>query len=114
MNEAALLVTPAQIVAIAGGFSAVCVAVGWVINIVKAAKAPREDLEKRVAALEALRDDYSRFFDNDKKRLDAIESGNAVTQRAILALLRHSLDGNDVEALKSAELELQDYLIRRS
>ena len=48
---------------------------------------------------------------NDKKRLEEMEQGNKVTQRAILALLSHGIDGNDIEAMKAAKKELQDFLI---
>ena len=46
-------------------------------------------------------------------RLDAIEEGSRVTQRAILALLSHGIDGNDIDAMKAAKKELQEYLIER-
>ena len=105
--------TPGQIIAAAGGLTAICVAVGWVIKIVKAAKAPTERLEKRIAALEDEVETYRAFFANDKRRLDLIEEGSRVTMRAILALLSHGIDGNDVEGLKTAKNEIQQYLIER-
>lgn len=106
--------TPEQLIAIAGGFTAICVAVGWVIKIVKAAKAPTKALEGRVAALEGTVKAYEDYFANDKRRLDVLEEGNRVTQKAILALLSHGIDGNDVEGLKAAKKELQEYLIERN
>jgi hypothetical protein len=36
-----------------------------------------------------------------------------VTQRAILALLGHSINGEAMDELKAARLELQKYLIER-
>ena len=113
MNTA-ISITPAQIVAIAAGFSAICVAVGWVIKIIKAAQAPTRALEERVTALEAVTKTYEGYFSNDKHRLDIIEEGNRVTQKAILALLSHGIDGNDIDGLRSAKAELQEYLIERT
>ena len=106
--------TPAQILAIAGGFSALCVAVGWVVKIVRAAKAPAKRLEERIAALEAKDEAYQTYFSNDKRRLDAHDEGNRVTQRAILALLSHAIDGNEVESLRAAKAELHNYLIEKA
>ena len=106
--------TPGQIIAFAGGFTAICVAIGWIIKIVKAAKAPTEALEARIAALEGTVKAYEDYFANDKRRLDVLEEGNRVTQKAILALLSHGIDGNDVEGLKAAKSELQQYLIDRN
>lgn len=106
--------TPGQIVAICAGFSAICVAVGWVIKIVKAAKAPTKALESRVAELERSIKSHDDYLANDKRRIAAIEEGNRVTQRAILALLSHGIDGNDIDGLKAAKSELQLYLIERT
>ena len=105
--------TAQLIVAICAGFSTICVAVGWVIKIIRAIRAPSKDLETRVAALEERHKEHAGYLDNDKKRLDAIEEGNRMTAKAILALLDHGIDGNDIEAMKTAKIELQDYLIRR-
>lgn len=105
--------TPGQIVAIAAGFSAICVAVGWVVKIVRAARAPTKALEGRVAALEASVKNHDEYLASDKRRLEAIEEGSRVTQRAILALLSHGIDGNDVDSLRAAKDELQKYLIER-
>lgn len=106
--------TPGQIVAICTGFTAICVAVGWVIKIVKAAKAPTKALETRVAALEHSIKSHDEYLANDQRRIAAIEEGNRVTQRAILALLSHGIDGNDVDGLKAAKTELEHYLIERN
>ena len=49
----------------------------------------------------------------DFNRLNKLEEGNIVTQRALLALLAHGIDGNDIEAMRKAKAELTDYLIER-
>lgn len=103
----------AGILAICAGISCVAAAIGWVVKGVQAAKAPAKRLEERVSALEKLSEDHQKYFANDKDRLDAIEEGNRVTQRAILALLSHGIDGNDIEAMKKAKEELHEYLIER-
>lgn len=101
----------AGILAVCAGISCIAAAVGWVIKGINAAKRPREEIEKRLEACEKTIEDHNRFFLNDKRRLESIEDGNRVTQKAILALLSHGIDGNDVEAMRSARDELQDYLI---
>ena len=57
--------------------------------------------------------EYDEFFRNDKARLDAIEEGNRVTQKALLALLSHGIDGNDVDSMRQAKGELEEYLIKK-
>ena len=56
---------------------------------------------------------------NQDKRLDDLEEwkesvdGNRVTQRALLALLDHSIDGNNIKQMQAAKDELRSYLISR-
>lgn len=82
---------------------------------------PTSNLEERVSLIERKLEfeikgifaEYDMRFGRDKTRLDSIEDGNRVTQRALLALLEHSIDGNNTEALNKAKNELNDYLIKR-
>ena len=104
----------AGIVAACAGFSSIAAAVGLVIKWVQSAKAPAKRVDERLAALENTVEDYKEYFDNDKKRMESIETGSKVTQKAILALLSHGIDGNDSDALKAAKAELQEYLIEKN
>ena len=74
-------------------------------RIVQTVKKPTDDLEKRVSDLER------KILENYDKRITDIEKGNKVTQKAILELLKHSIDGNNIDGLKKAEKDLSDYLI---
>lgn len=77
------------------------------------AKAPSQALNERVGALEAWKDGVDHKLDTDKKRLDGIDSGNRVTQLALLALLDHGIDGNNIDQMQHAKEELQNHLINR-
>ena len=79
----------------------------------RAAKAPTKLLEGRLDKLEKQNEKYDLQFARDLRRLEVIEEGNRVTQRALLALLKHAIDGNDVEELKKASSALNEYLIQR-
>ena len=57
--------------------------------------------------------DFEAFFQRDKRRLDDIDQSNHVTQRAILALLSHALNGNDLDSLRHAKESLENYLTNR-
>lgn len=69
--------------------------------------------EKRLDACEAKFNEHTRFFDSDKARLDDIDRSNKVTQRALLALLSHAINGNDVDNLQRAKDDLEDYLTNK-
>lgn len=79
----------------------------------RAAKAPNARQDERIAALESWRESVDRKLDADKKHLDSIDSGNRVTQLALLALLDHGIDGNNIDQMQHAKEELQQHLINR-
>lgn len=84
-----------------------------IAKAVKAAKAPNEEQDRRLTEAEKDIRDIKGFLANDKKRLDSLEEGNRVTQRALIALLGHGLDGNNQKEMASAKADLESYLINR-
>ena len=88
-------------------------AVEKVVRAVKAAKAPNMQQDERLAELERWKEKVDRRLNTDNDRLSDIDSGNRVTQRALLALLDHGIDGNNIEQMQHAKEELQDHLINR-
>jgi len=80
---------------------------------IKAAKRPTRALEERIDALESKMDRHDIHFRDDLQRIEQIEEGNKVTQKALLALLSHARDGNNTDQLVKAETELTQYLIDR-
>lgn len=115
--DAVISFTPASLAAgfltVCAGISCIAAAMGWIIKAINAAKAPGKKVNDRLTAVENAIAQHSKFFDSDKKRLDALEEGNRVTQQALLALLAHGIDGNDIEAMVEAKKALETYLIRR-
>ena len=112
--------TPAQLIAIAGAIITISSAIGIIFNLVSKLKEPERKQDERIKALEDRADKFDGiiekfqgYFTNDDKRLRAIDEGNKITQTALLALLKHALNGNDTEALKEAEKNLEDYLINK-
>ncbi len=84
-----------------------------IVKIVKAAKAPNQAQNARLDNLENWQEGVDRKLKNDNKRLEAIESGDRVSQRALLALLSHGIDGNNTKQMQDARDELQSHLINR-
>jgi hypothetical protein len=67
----------------------------------------------RLDKFDVMVEKFQGFFSNDDRRFKEIEEGNKITQTAILAILKHSINGNDVETLKKAEADLEKYLINK-
>lgn len=84
-----------------------------IVLAVKAARAPNQTQNDRLDALEAWRRDVDRKLDADLKHFETIDEGSRATQQAILALLDHGIDGNNIEQMQHAKEALQNYLINR-
>ena len=120
--ETVISFTPAQLIAlilsICGTIVTISAAIGVIVKALDKARAPEreqnkrlDDHDKRLDALEEIAVKFREYFDNDDRRFKEIEKSNKITQAALLALLKHSLNGNDKESLKNAEKSLEEYLI---
>lgn len=84
-----------------------------IVGIVKAIKAPDVAQNDRLAALEKDVAQIKQYLDNDKRNIDRLTEGDRVTKHAILALLGHGIDGNNVDEMAKSKHELEIYLINR-
>lgn len=109
--------TPAEIwtavLAAISAFILICNGVEKIAKAVQIAKAPNVKQDARLTELEHWRTGVDAKLDNDKKHLDTIDEGNRATQRALLALLDHGIDGNNIEQMQHAKEDLQNHLINR-
>ena len=113
--------TPTEIVwVVIGALLALCGAIATIGNAVektikvwKAAKAPNVEQNDRLNALEKWKEEVDEILTRDLKRFESLDIGNRVTQRALLALLDHGIDGNNIEQMQHAKEELQNHLINR-
>ena len=114
--------TPAQLVAfisaICGAIVSIGAVVALVVKLIDKIKAPEKAQDKRIELLELkleahdkILEKYKGFFTNDDNRFKSIEKSNKIIQGALLALLKHALNGNDIDSLKDAEKTLEGYLI---
>ena len=114
--------TPTQLIAlvlaICGAIVTISAAIGVIAKALDKARAPEKEQnerldehDKRIGALEDIATRFKEYFDNDDRRFKEIERTNKITVSALLAILKHSLNGNDIESLKQAEKSLEEYLI---
>jgi hypothetical protein len=109
--------TPAQIwtavLAVASAIVLLSNAAEKIVKAVQAAKAPNARQDDRLKALEEWREVVDGKLAHDHDRFESLDQGNRVTQRALLALLDHGIDGNNIEQMQHAKEELQNHLINR-
>lgn len=106
---------------ICGGLITIMTLWNMVEQRIKSTKMPTSNLEERVSLIEkklefeikATFAEYDARFGRDKQKIEAIEEGNKVTMQALRALLKHSIDGNNIEGLEKAEEKLSEYLVNR-
>ena len=101
------------VLAVASGVVLLSNAAEKIVKAIKMAKAPNIHQDERLDALEKWREEVDRKLVADNNRLRDIDDGNRVTQRALLALLDHGIDGNNVKQMQKAKEELQEHLINR-
>lgn len=101
------------ILALCGIISTVGGAIEKIAKAVRVAKAPNDLQNDRLTALEEWRKSVDRKLNADKLHLDSLDAGNRVTQLALLALLDHGIDGNNIDQMQHAKEELQSHLINR-
>lgn len=99
-------------------FLAACAAIITITNTWKSLKEVKsasptgkqaELLKLHEERLDIIEERLSRGDDRFKE----LEAGNKVTQKALLALMGHAINGNDVDQLKRAKKDLEDYLITK-
>ena len=103
----------ATVLAVASAVVLLSNAIEKIIKAWKTAKAPNEQQNKRLDALEEWKRGVDEKLLNDNKHLTAIDEGARVTQRALIALLEHGIDGNNIKQMQDAKAELQNHLINR-
>lgn len=101
-----MVVTVESVLAICAGFSAICVAVGWLIKIIKAVKKPADDIQAKL--------------DNDNRRIKTLEEDMDFLKKSIpllmrcdLVILGHLRTDNNTGQMVDMESEIQEFLISR-
>lgn len=100
-------------VAVCVGFSSICVAVGWLVKIIKGIKKPNEDVKAEMKSID-------QKLDNDNKRIKTLEDQTAFILKAIslllqddLAILEHLRTSNNTGKMAEQEEKVQKFLIER-
>lgn len=95
-------------------------AIEKITNLIKTIKAPNvaqneriDEMDKRFEKLERRFDKMEDKINDDHDRFVAIDESNRITQRALLALLDHGIDGNNIDQMQHAKEELHNHLINR-
>lgn len=103
----------AAVLAVAGAISTLGGAANWIVKLISVMKAPNAEQNRQLAELAEWRKGVDAKLDNDNRRLNQSEDSERITQRALLALLAHGIDGNHQEQMKKVKEELEYHLISK-
>lgn len=82
-----------------------------IYTLSKFAQKPNKTQDSRLDELEKWRESVELRLDIGNKHFEQVDEGERVTQKALLALMSHALNGNDVDKLKDAKDALEAYLL---
>ena len=112
-----IMLTPSDIINIFLGACAVITATAGAFAVIYAliqkVKSPNRVQNERLNKHEEWLKKHDAMLDNDNKRLNNLEKSGTITMKALLALLKHGIDGNDVDGMRKVKDELEQYLIDR-
>ncbi len=98
------------ILALASAVVLIVGAIEKITALVRGVRSPFTSTLERLESLERWREDVERKLERDHDRLAGIDESFSVTQRALLALLDHGIDGNNIDSMKAAKEELHNHL----
>lgn len=105
-----IMLTPSQLIGLfigaCGVITAIAGAGAVIVSCINKIRAPNKLQNTRL-------DKHDQLLSINDSRLKTLEKSSTITIKALLALLQHGIDGNDVESMKQVKRELEEYLIGR-
>lgn len=119
-----IIFTPADVMEILKSVCYLITLVAAVVGIIAAAiskaKAPDKNRdaelkahEKRISDLEEAEQELKSVFEHDADRFKRLENDTRTYQRGILALINHSIDGNNIDELKKCRDDLKEIIYKQ-
>lgn len=102
-----------SVLAVAGAISTLGSAANWLVKLVQVIKAPNAEQDQQIAELQEWRKSVDQKLENDNRRIIKQADSDRITQRAMLALLSHGIDGNHIDQMVKARDALQEHLINQ-
>lgn len=81
-------------------------------SFIKALKAPNDELKTDVDDLKKWRKEVEQKLTNDHTELKDIHEGNQAIFQALLALLDHGINGNNITQMETAKEAVRNHLIK--
>lgn len=99
--------------AFCAGVSVVGGTLTYIARLLGWLKKPEETQNSRLSILESEVADLKKKTDSDWKAINELQESNKLLLSAMLATVKHELDGNDVHGLQDVQRSLEQYLINK-
>ena len=103
--------TWANVAAILGAIVLIGNALEKIIKAVQALRSPENRQNEAIIELQERVEEIERKLVNDKYRLDRSDAASRVSQVALIALLEHGINGNNIDQMQQAKKTLQEFLV---
>ena len=106
-----MYVTWELILSICGGFSAMCLSIGYLIKIFKGLKKPSEDMKDNIKTNKTKIAENTDRMDDFQQTLDYLVNANNLVIRSLFTVLGELAENNDANGhCKDARNEIQKFL----
>ena len=106
-----MYVTTDTILSVCIGFSAICVAVGWLIKIIKGLKKPSDDMNDSIKGNKTKISEQEKELKDINETLDYLTNANNLIMRSLFTILGELSVNNDANGhCAEAREEIQKFL----
>ena len=99
------------VLAVASAIVLISNAVEKIVKAVKVAKAPEQRQNEEIDDIKKRLDKLEKEILIDEKQLKDARACNHVITKGVLALLDHGINGNNIDQMKEARQDVEQYLI---
>ena len=112
-KETVLIIIGLIVVGLPGAINTIGSAIEKIAKAKRAVEAPNAAQDEKIADHERRIEKLERHQENDHKELADNREYNRISALALIALLDHDLDGNNVEPMRNAKNELNHWLAQK-
>lgn len=113
IEDTQVVISFKAVLIICGAIMTIGGATVYIIKIIQKIKQPEETQNQKITNLENRVTVLEEYSKSNNDRIKVMEEGMKVTQQALLAIMSYEINGNDIDKLKQAKDDLEEYLIKR-
>lgn len=101
-----------KLILLCGGFSAICVAGGWLIKIIAALRKPSKETRKSIKRIDGQIGEYEDRIDDLEMTRKNFAEAIALMLRVDMSVLNHLRTNNDTGTMEKLEGDIQEFLLK--